>query len=150
MFHSSNPTLFGRPPGVLADADALASAVSTLREVGISLQGGGISARALSASHALTRISDHLSAYLDAEEGSGYLNAIGAQSALFRFRVNALETAHRELRDAVSSAEQWAAVLSDSDAPEFGRRIANIVDQLEQHDEAERDLFQDFFLQYRP
>jgi hypothetical protein len=150
MFHSSNPSLFGRPSSVVKEMRALESAVTALREVGGSLRRGVVPVRGRRAHRALMCLSAHLAAYLDAEEGSGYLGAIASQSADLQSRVSALEGAHERLRHTVSSAAERASTLRNAEAPELGRCLAGIVHDLEEHDETERILLQDFFVRYEP
>lgn len=143
MFHSSHPTLFGRPAGVHSETEALRSTIAGLRRVSASLLSyspqATIEARSL-----LSDFSARLSTYFDAEEASGYFGMIAAQYPGLEPQVVVLEQEHVDFREAVSSLRRLAR--DGTETADLSRRIGVVIDNFEQHEHAENDLLDDFFL----
>jgi hypothetical protein len=145
MFHSFNPSLFGRPSGVLAETRALESSIAALRAVSVSLRELKDSARD-DAGPVLADFAARLSVYFDAEEGGGYFETIAGGNSQLQSRVADLGDVHEKLRDSVSSARRKAHSSSDYDMANLGGHIDRIIDEFERHEDEERALLQEFFL----
>lgn len=143
MFHSSHPTQFGRPEGVHSGTEALRSTIAGLRRVSISLM-KYIPAATIEARRLLLEFSARLSTYFDAEEASGYFGMIRAEFPVLERKVAVLVQAHRDFLEAVTSLRRLAREGMESD--DLARRIGRVVDDFEQHEHAENDLLDDFFL----
>jgi hypothetical protein len=143
MFHSSNPTLFGRTEGVLGESELLSRTIGGLRrnshELAENVDQANIEARRL-----LATLSTSLSAYFDAVEANGYFATIVADCPGLGQRVQALCEAREHLQLSVTSARRLA--FCTTDAAELGQRIGGVLDGLEAHERSERDLLQRFFL----
>jgi hypothetical protein len=145
MFHSSNPSLFGRGDSVLSTIYALRASVAVLRRISLSLQ-DEMSPDYAAASGALSDLSSTLATYFDAEESGGYFAGNVDDCPEFQGRIHKLEETHEHLRDTIASALHMADRGERSEMPGLGRDIDCILEQLEQHERAENELMQDFFL----
>lgn len=145
MFHSNNPTLFGRPERIVAGAEALRSTILGLRRVSLSLL-GAVPPSALEARGLLSDFSAQLSVYFGAEEhsDSGYYGTIGAGYPEVEGKVDGIERSHDELRDSVASIRRFAR--DGGEARELGHRIDGVVDGFERQEHEENELLQEFFL----
>lgn len=143
MFHSQNPTLFGRPELVVAETEILRSTIGRLRLLCHLLQSEG-SCSVLEARHLLSDFSAQLSVYFGAEEDNGYFGTITVDCPSLGPQVVALEHAHDELRDSVASLRRFAR--DEGETIELGCRIEHVLDGFEQHEHKENDLLQEFFL----
>lgn len=141
MFHSMNPTLFGRPAGVLSEAESLLGTITELRRVS-----GVLMARAphgtMHARLLLSDLSAQVSTYFDAEEQGGYFQTIVTDRPDLGPRVALLSAAHDELRESVASLRRLAH--DGSEPMSLGRGIADVIDALEGHEALERALLQEF------
>jgi hypothetical protein len=143
MFHSSHPSLFGRPDAVVTESESLRSTIFALRSISGSLL--RFTPRAVSeARNLLSDFSARLSTYFDAEEAGGYFGTIRTNCPELKHKVVALEQAHTDLRDAVASLRRLAR--DGTDAIDLGRRIALVIDDFEAHEHAENSLLQEFVL----
>ena len=145
MFHSTNPSLFGRPDGVLSRVYALRASVITLRGVSVSLRGENSRAY-VAAGRALGDFSATLSTYFDAEENGGYFAGIVDDCPDFKSRISSPEETHGHLRESIASVRRMATRAERSQMPALARHIDRILDDLERHEHAENELLQDFFL----
>ena len=145
MFHSTNPSLFGRPEGVLSTVYALRASVGTLRDVSMSLRGEKSQAY-VAAGRALGDFSATLSTYFDAEENGGYFAGIVDDCPDFKSRISGLEETHEHLRDSIASARRMADRTEQSQMPALARHIDCILSDLARHEHAENELLQDFFM----
>lgn len=143
MFHSQNPTLFGRPELVVAETETLRSTIGRLRHLSHLLRSEG-SCSAFEARSLLSDFSAQLSGYFGAEEDHGYFGTITVEHPSLGPQVVALEHAHDELRDSVASLRRFAR--DEGESIELGRRIDHVIDGFEQHEHEENDLLQEFFL----
>lgn len=142
MFHSSNPTLFGRPMSVLAESRALRSTVSELRSVCLSLMGRTPRAF-VDADRALTDFSGRLSSYFDAKESSAHFRTIVEECPSLGERASSVVQNHESLKQSVS----WVLGLTArANATRLARHIGTVLDKFERHEDAESELLQDFFL----
>jgi hypothetical protein len=143
MFHSSHPSLFGRPSGVMSGTRDLTFTVDTLRDLSMSLLSD--SRAGPDASGTLSDFAAQLSTYFDAEESGDYYATLGRADEAFRTRAGALQQTHDDLRVAVASLRHLAHSTVTSDTFDLGRRIGSVLDEFERHEEAEARLLQDFF-----
>ena len=142
MFRSSNPTLFGRPDGVLHETEALRSTMAGLRRVANSLLGDAqatVEARRL-----LATLSSNLSVYFDVKEATSYFGTMVAECPDLEDRITALGQAREDLQSSVTSVRRLA--FRSADTGELGRRIGGVLDGFEEHERSESDLLQTFFL----
>jgi len=143
MFHSSNPSLFGRPAGVIAEAEALQSTIVELRRLSRSLieehPPGGDRARLL-----LADFSAQLATYFDAEEAGGYFRTIVTDRPDLGQRVHLLEQAHEDLRENVASLRRLAH--DGSETVELGMGIEDVIASFEDHEAAEIGLLHEFLV----
>lgn len=142
MFHSSNPTLFGRPSGVLAQAESLRTTIVALRSLSSALidekpEGRGEARRLLS------DFSATLSMYFDVAEGSRYFRAAVADCPMLEAEVARLGRGHDSLRDSVASLRRLAH--DGTATAELGRGIVRVIDEFEQRETAENALLQQVF-----
>ncbi|HEX4337823.1 MAG TPA: hypothetical protein VH062_18060 [Polyangiaceae bacterium] len=142
MFHSSNPTLFGRPEGVLAETEALHSTLAGLRRVSNSLIGNVAQAR-IEARRLLATFSSVLARYFNGAESGAYFGAILAEYPHLAKRVSALGSSRADLQGSVTSVRRLA--FRDADTAELGRRIDGVIDVFEEHERSEAALLRDFF-----
>ena len=143
MFHSSNPTLFGRPRGVLSESEAIWRTIAGLRRVSEALHApafkGVIEARRL-----LANLSANLSTYFDPKEARGYFGTIVAECPGLAERVTAVGKARAVFQHSVTSVRRLAFRTADN--AELGRRIDRVVDGFETQEHLETALLQSFFL----
>jgi len=143
MFHSSNPTLFGRPNGVLAETEALWRTLAGLRRVSGALLGSASQAT-IEARRLLATFSTNLSTYFDTAESRGYFGTIVAECPDLEDRVTAIGQAREDLQTSVTSVRRLAFRTEDS--AELGRRIGGVVEGFEKHEHSESELLRRFFL----
>ncbi len=143
MFHSNNPTLFGRPSGIATGAVALRSTIVRLRALSRSLA-SGVPHQAAEARELLSDFAAQLSVYFDAEETGSYYGTILAGRSGPEGKAAGLERGHDVLRDLVASVRRFAR--DGGESRELGRRIALVVDDFERQEHEENDLLQEFFL----
>ena len=142
MFHSTNPSLFGRPAPVLSGSRELRLSVLELRRVCVSLMGRTPRAF-VEADTALTDLFSRLSVYFEAVENNAYFHTIAQECPSLRDRASAVEGEHENLKQSVSSLRDLAW---NANATRLARHIGSVLDRLEQHENAETELLQDFFL----
>ena len=143
MFHSANPTLFGRTEGVLGESEALWRTIGGLRRVSRELSENRGPAT-IEARRLLAALSTSLSNYFDAREANGYFATILAACPGFVERVSALCEDRERLQLSVTSARRLA--FRTTDAPELGLRIGCLLECVEEHERGECELLQRFFL----
>jgi hypothetical protein len=143
MFHSSHPTLFGRPAGVHSETEALRSTIAGLRRVS-AFPLSYTPQATIETQSLLSDFSAALSTYFDAEEASGYFGMMTAEYPGLERQVVVLQQAHVDFRDAVASLRQLAR--DGTETADLARRIGIVIDDFEQHEHAESDLLDDFFL----
>lgn len=143
MFHSAQPSLFGRPNAVVMESELLRSTISRLRRLSTS--------RFKDARHAMTEtrtllseFSARISSYFDAEESGGYYGTISMDCPGLVPKVAELEQAHTHLRHAVASLRRL--IRDGTVVADVGRRIGLVMDDFEALEHAEKDLIQEFFL----
>ena len=143
MFHSSNPTLFGRTEGVIGESAVLWRTIGGLRrishELSENVDDANIEARRL-----LATLSTSLSTYFDTTEAQGYFATIVADCPGLLQLVGTLSDARERLKLSVTSARRLA--FRTTDAAELGQQIDLVLDGFEEHEHSERDLLQRFFL----
>ena len=143
MFVSSTPTLFGRPEAVQSGDGALRLTIVELRSVCDALRDSDVRAGA-TARRLLSDFSAELFVYFDAEEGDDYFETMVMDCPHLKGQVDRLQAAHDVLRDSAGSLQQLAscggpeALLADA--------IGDLVDDFEQHENAENELLQQFLL----
>lgn len=142
MFHESNPTLFGRPYGVLAQTEALQSTLAELRHTSCALVSDDPRAM-LPARRQLASLSACLTVYFDAKEARGYFATIVEECPDLEGRAIALDEGRQDLRHRVTSVRRLA--FRSTDTAELGRGIDGIIEKLEKHERSERDLLEAFF-----
>lgn len=142
MFHSVNPSFFGRPLGVISGSRSLRSTVSELRGVCLSLMGR--TPRAFVDAHrALSDLSVRLSGYFDSHESAEHFKAIAEECPSLRARADTVEQGHEDLKESVTLLRD---LVRHANASRLARRIGRVLDRLEQHEHAESELLQEFFL----
>jgi hypothetical protein len=142
MFHSSNPSFFGRPTGVSSESLALRSTVSELRGVCLSLLRRGPRAF-VDADRALADFAGRLSSYFDAGQGAPYFKTIVEVCPSLGARATSIEQDHEALMQSVD----WVRGLTArANATRLARHIGGVLDRFEEHERAETALLQDFFL----
>ncbi len=142
MFHSANPTLFGRQAIVRSEYRGLRLSVLELRRICVSLMGRTPRAF-VEADGALSDLSSRLSVYFDAVENHTYFETIGQECPSLQGRAGAVWKEHEDLKQSVSSLRDLAW---HANATRLARHIGSVLDRLEQHENAETELLQDFFL----
>lgn len=142
MFHESNPTLFGRTDGVLAQTEALHSTLAELRYTSNALVSDDSQAT-IRARRQLATLSASLAVYFDAEEARGYFATIVEECPDLEGRAITLDLARQDLRHRVTFVRRLA--FRDTDTAELGRRIDGIVERFERHERSERDFLETFF-----
>lgn len=143
MFHSSNPTLFGRTDGVLGQSEVLWRTIGGLRRVSHELS-ENMGESTIEARRLLAALSMSLSTYFDTTEANGYFATIVAECPSFLERVRALCEARHELQLSVTTVRRLA--FRTVDASELGLRISGVVDGFEAHERSECELLQKFFV----
>lgn len=142
MFHSSNPSLFGRPTSVRSESGALRSTVSELRRICLALLSRGPRAF-VDADRALAEFAGRLSSYFDAGQATPYFKIIVEECPSLGARATSLEQDHESLKQSVD----WVRGLSTRANPtRLARHIGGVLDRFEEHEHAETALLQDFFL----
>jgi len=143
MFHSSNPTLFGRTEGVIGESAVLWRTIGGLRrishELSENVDDANIEARRL-----LATLSTSLLTYFDATEAEVYFATIVADCPSLVHGVGTLCEARERLQRSVTSARRLA--FRTTDAAELGHRIDRVLDGFEAHEHSELELLQKFFL----
>jgi hypothetical protein len=142
VFHSKNPSLFGRPASVLAESLGLRLSVLELRRVCVSLMGRTPRAF-VEADSGLADLFSRLSIYFDIAENDAYFQAMTLECPGLRDRANALGREHEDLKCSVGSLRDlaWSA-----NATRLAKHIGSVLDRLQQHENAEAELLQDFFV----
>jgi len=143
MFHSANPTLFGRTDGVLGESEVLWRTIGGLRRVSHQLSANEGPAT-IEARRLLAALSTSLSSYFDATEANGYFATILAECPGFVEGVRTLCEARERLQLSVTSVRRLA--FRTTDAAELGLRIHGVLEGLEEHERSECELLQRFFL----
>jgi hypothetical protein len=145
MFHSSNPSLFGRPAGVLSEVQALRGTLSELRTVCISLsekQPDAVQA----ATRMLSSLAEHLSIAFDSGSHTAYFKVMTDECPSLAEPITKLARSRARLRDSVAWVQGLADHVTQSNTPLLGRHIVHILDALVGHEQAENELLQQFFL----
>src|ERR1051325_4676206 len=135
MFHSMNPSLFGRPASVLSESRRLRSSVLELRRVCVSLMGRTPRAF-VEADAGLTDLFRRLSVYFDIAENEAYFHAIAEECPSLRDRSSAVGREHEDLKHSVSSLRDLAC---HANATRLAKHIGSVLDRLEQHENAETE-----------
>jgi hypothetical protein len=143
MFHSANPTLFGRTDGVLGESEVLGRTISGLRRVSHDLS-EDVGPATIEARRLLAALSTSLSSYFDAMEANGYFATIAAECPGLLERVHALCEDRERLQLSVTSVRRLA--FRTTDAVELGLRIDGVLEGFEEHERSECELLQRFFL----
>jgi hypothetical protein len=143
MFHSSNPTLFGRTGGVLGESEVLWRTIGGLRRISHELSENVYDAN-IEARRLLATLSTSLSTYFDTSEAKSYFATIVADCPGLVERVGTLCEARERLQLSVTSARRLA--FRTTDAAELGQRIDGMLDGFVAHERSECDLLQRFFL----
>jgi hypothetical protein len=137
------PKLFGRPEDVQSGDGALQSTIVELRNVSDSLREGDPHAGA-AARDLLSDLSAEFSLYFDAEESENYFGALLADRPRLKTEVGKLRDAHEGFRDSVGSLRRLAA--DESQDTRLAAGIDRVLDDFEEHEQAENALLQEFFL----
>ena len=143
MFHSANPSLFGRTEGVLGASEALRRTIGGLRRVSHELAGDAGPAT-IEARRLLAALSTSLSSCFDATEANGYFAAILAACPSLAERVRALCKDRARLQLSVTAVRRLA--FRTTDAAALGLRIGGVLEGFEEHERSECELLQQFFL----
>ncbi len=144
MFHSKNPSLFGRPSGAIAVVRELMSSADALRDFSVSLIADD-SGAAPGAGRMLSQFEGQLCAYFDAEESSGYFDRLSETDETFRTRVDAFQRTRDGLRLDVACLGHLLRSTVAADTCDLGHRIGGVIDEFDRHEDAETELLQDFF-----
>jgi hypothetical protein len=91
----------------------------------------------------LTDLFGRLSVYFDAVENHTYFETIGQECPSLRGRATAVQKEREDLKEVVSSLRDLAW---HANATRLARHIGSVLDRLAQHENAETELLQDFFL----
>ena len=145
MFHSSNPSLFGRPEGVLSEVQALRGTLSELRTVCVSLsekQPDAVEA----ATRMLSTLAEHLSIYFDSGSHTAYFKVMTDECPSLAETIAKLASSRARLRDSVAWVQGLADQVTRPNTPLLGRHIVYILDAIVGHEHAEKELLQQFFL----
>ena len=142
MFHSTNPSLFGRPASVLSESRGLRLSVLELRRVCVSLMGRTPRAF-VEADTGLSDLFTRLSVYFDIAENDANFQAIAQECPSLRDRASAVGREREDLKQSVSSLRDLAW---HANATRLARHIGSVLDRLEHHENAETELLRDFFL----
>jgi len=145
MFHATNPTLFGRPESVLSRSRALQSTVSDLRRASSCLS-SNLPDAYLTAFRLLSDVSGQLSGYFEAMESARYFDAIARECPSLEGRARVLERAHGHLKKSFSSANALARGGEKICTRSLSAHIEDLLDEFAEHEQAEGELLQDFFL----
>lgn len=141
MFHSLNPSLFGRAADIASESRELRGTVSKLRSVCMSLLGR--EPRALAEARlSLSDLGRHLSAYFDANTSAGHFRAIVDECPSLEARAGSVE---RDRGDLKLSVIWLGDLVKHANATRIARHIGSLLDRFETHEQAERELLQDFF-----
>lgn len=143
MFHSANPTLFGRTEGVLGESEALWRTIGGLRRVSHQLSEHTGTAT-IEARRLLAALSTSLSNYFDATEANGYFATILAACPGLVERVRELCEDRELLQLSITSVRRLA--FRTADAAELSVRIDGVLEGFEEHERSECELLQRFFL----
>lgn len=143
MFHSANPTLFGRTDGVVGESETIWRTVAGLRRVSHELSELGGPAT-IEARRLLAALSTSLSSYFDTTESNGYFATILAACPGLVERVQSLCEERERLQLSVTSVRRLA--FKTTDAAELGLGIDGVLEGFEEHERSECDLLQRFFL----
>lgn len=145
MFHSSNPSLFGRPHEVLAETQALSATLSELRRACDSLSGKDSNA-IVATMRILSQLATHLSVCLDTRAHRGYFEAIAEECPSLEESITMLASGRDRLRDSVAWTQRLADHCTQANTPLFGRHVRHLIDTITGHEDAERELLRQFFL----
>jgi hypothetical protein len=141
MFHSSNPSLFGRSMDVASQSHELRSTVSKLRSVCLSLLGREPPAFA-SARLGLSDLAGHMSVYFDTEKSAAHFKAIVEECPSLEAQARSVERNREDLKQSVA----WlGGLVSHANATRLARHIGSLLDRFEKHEHTENELLQDFF-----
>jgi hypothetical protein len=143
MFHSSNPTLFGRTEGVLGETEDLRRTIGGLRRISRELS-ENVDHANIEARRLLAALSTSLSTYFDATEANGYFATIVADCPGLGDCVRGLCEARGRLQLSVTSVRRLA--FRTTDTAELGLRIDGVLEGFEEHERSECELLQRFFL----
>jgi hypothetical protein len=143
MFHSNNPTLFGRPSDIVTGTLTLRSTIAKMRALSRSLA-SDVPHEAAEVRELLSGFAEQLSVYFDAEEAGSYYGTILVGHPGPEGKAAGLERGHDVLRDLVASVRRFAR--DGGESRELGRRIDLVVDDFERQEHEENDLLQEFFL----
>lgn len=142
MFHDVNPSYFGRPEGVLAQAEAVRTTVESLKRVATVL----VTTPAqdpLEARRLLATLCMSLAVYFDAGEARRYFGALLDERPDLQEGVDDLLNGRGLLRDSVTYVRRMA--FRTADMGDLARGISRIVERFERHEESENHLVQRFF-----
>jgi len=144
MFHTTNPTLFGRPQGVLSRRRALQSTLSDLRTANSCLS-SNLPDAFFATLRLMSDFSSQLSGYFEVTESEGHFNAIARECPSLERRARVLEQAHDRLKESFATAISPAAGREKVCTLALSARIDGLLDDFEQHEQAEGELLRDFF-----
>ena len=144
MFHSSNPSLFGRPDSVLRGSRSIEYTVSELRGA-CTLLSSNVPHAFSATLHLLTYFSRQLSSYFDGAESSNHFDAIATGCPSLARRARVVERDHEALRKSFAAVEKVGG-LEKVCTLGLARHVTNLLDLFEEHEDAERLLLQDFFV----
>lgn len=143
MFHATNPTLFGRPEGVLSETEALQSTLVQLRSVAAALTARAPRAP-LVARRLLATFAANLRMYFALEDATRYFGAMESHYPFLGPQVAATARTRKRLRDSVTALRRLARL--NPDLPDLGPRIITVVKAFERQEQAENELLQEYFL----
>jgi len=146
MFHTTNPALLGRPHGVVLQTGTLQATASELRAASSCLS-KNLPDAFFSVFRLLGVFSGQLPSHFQAGETALHLDAIARECPSLERRARVLERAHDDLRASFASTRALVAGREKVCTLELSTRIDGLLDAFEQHEEAERELLQDFFQQ---
>jgi hypothetical protein len=130
---------------VLTRTRALQSTLSDLRAANSCLS-YNLPDAFLATRRLLSDFSRHISGYFEVTESEGYFNAIARECPSLERRARVLERAHGHLKESFATAGAPALGREKVCTLAFSARIDGLLDDFEQHEEAEGELLQDFFL----
>jgi len=142
MFHDVNPSFFGRPEGVVIQAEALRATVESLKRVATTLVANPapdpVEARRL-----LSTLCMSLAVYFDPAEARRYFGALLGERPDLQEGVNVLLNGRGLLRDSITYVRQMA--FRGMDMGDLARGITGVVERFERHEASESLLVQRFF-----
>ena len=146
MFHSSNPSLFGRPDSVLSRSQVLHSIATDLRRACASLKTNSLPNSFSTAVRLLSDFSKELSGYFDEGSSAAHFDAIAIECPSLEPRARVLANGQDDLRESFTAAKKLGGSDEKICTLGFSLHIGDLLDDFDEHESEERQLLQDYFL----